>query len=346
MDDAGGAFLGWMTLSALRSLGLRAKRTVRAVMWTSEEVGPHGSTAFWEAAFEDGSIERYSCAFESDGGVFEPVGIGANANEGATEILRRIATDIGFEIHSSQRSGGADVAEAMIWGGVPLADLRSEEVAGFELGNSVNSGVLPAPGHFQGDYFFYHHSEGDTIEVLDSGQLDRAASMWTQFAYAIAELPDLLPRIDTLGLRSGCAESECTEPTNVTCMTSCMEGLTRPLVAAEHLDGEVFPMPSPAAAPGNCSGSGGGDDTSVPVGNGGNGSTAGGIVIGLIISLVAIALVLVLVSMRGSMRMRVFGMKFSLGNAGPKMPPDRYGAPSTQMREGYSDLHGDPELEY
>lgn len=51
-------------------------------------------------------------------------------------------------------------------------------------------------GHFQGDYFFYHHSQGDMPDILDSKQLDRASMLWALFAYIVADLPTLLPRID------------------------------------------------------------------------------------------------------------------------------------------------------
>ena len=36
MDDGGGAFISWQALSAIHHLGLRPKRTLRAVLWTGE----------------------------------------------------------------------------------------------------------------------------------------------------------------------------------------------------------------------------------------------------------------------------------------------------------------------
>ena len=302
------------------------------------QVAPHGSTAFWEAAFADGSIANYSIAIESDGGVFEPAGIGANANRAATEILRSIAAEIGFEVHSTQRAGGSDVNEGLRWGGVPVGSLVSHEVAAFELANSVNAGVLPAPGHFQGDYFFYHHSEGDTMEVLDSGQLDRAASMWTQWAFAIANLPTLLPRVDTGPMRERCAREECPAAANVTCMTSCLGESTRALVEAEHVNGEVFPPPQPEPdAPGSCNGTDAGGAAAADAGGSasGGGSTAGGVLIGLLVGAVGVALLLVLVSMRGSLRLSLFGLGFSLGKTGDGEPEYQLGL-----------VDGDADFEY
>ena len=59
-------------------------------------------------------------------------------------------------------------------------------------------------GHFQGDYFFYHHSQGDMPDILDSKQLDRASMLWALFAYIVADLPTLLPRIDTSYVQQLC----------------------------------------------------------------------------------------------------------------------------------------------
>ena len=36
MDDGGGAVVSWQALSLIRQLGLRPKRTMRLIMWTSE----------------------------------------------------------------------------------------------------------------------------------------------------------------------------------------------------------------------------------------------------------------------------------------------------------------------
>lgn len=69
MDDAAGAYIGWTAISALKALNLRPARTIRAAFWTSEEVGAQGAHAFWEKALEDGSIDDYSIAIESDGGM-------------------------------------------------------------------------------------------------------------------------------------------------------------------------------------------------------------------------------------------------------------------------------------
>ena len=43
-------------------------------------------------------------------------------------------------------------------------------------------------------YFAYHHSRGDTMNVLNSTDIDLAAALWSVYAFAIADLDNLLPR--------------------------------------------------------------------------------------------------------------------------------------------------------
>ena len=50
------------------------------------------------------------------------------------------------------------------------------------------------PPRFQGDYFFYHHTEADTVSVLDSDQMDRSAAVLAVTAFAVAMLDAKLPR--------------------------------------------------------------------------------------------------------------------------------------------------------
>lgn len=44
------------------------------------------------------------------------------------------------------------------------------------------------------DYFAFHHSRGDMMNVLNSTDIDLAAAVWAVYAYSIADLENILPR--------------------------------------------------------------------------------------------------------------------------------------------------------
>ena len=45
-----------------------------------------------------------------------------------------------------------------------------------------------------GRYFWYHHSDGDTLDKLDPAELARCVAAMAVMAYVVADLPDMLPR--------------------------------------------------------------------------------------------------------------------------------------------------------
>ncbi|KAG7269755.1 hypothetical protein CRUP_010780 [Coryphaenoides rupestris] len=62
MDDGGGAIISWEALSIIKDLGLRPRRTMRAVLWTGEEQGGVGA-------------QQYYDQHKSDVGTFAPVAL-------------------------------------------------------------------------------------------------------------------------------------------------------------------------------------------------------------------------------------------------------------------------------
>lgn len=46
MDDGAGAFIAWRTVSILKELGLKPRRTIRSVLWTGEEMGLIGAKSY------------------------------------------------------------------------------------------------------------------------------------------------------------------------------------------------------------------------------------------------------------------------------------------------------------
>lgn len=73
MDDGGGAFLSWNSLVVLKELGLRPKRTIRAVLWTGEEQGLAGAAQYFEQ--HKAELNNLDLLMESDEGTFNPLGI-------------------------------------------------------------------------------------------------------------------------------------------------------------------------------------------------------------------------------------------------------------------------------
>ncbi|CAF4985426.1 unnamed protein product, partial [Rotaria sp. Silwood1] len=171
MDDGGGAMISWTVLSLLHSLNIRAKRTIRCVLWSCEEFGGIGADQYF-LAHED-EVSTMSIVMESDMGVFHPLGLEFQGNNKAKQIIQTISQQL-ISINATQVIPGG--------GGTDISPWQQRGVPGASLLNDNRN------------YFAYHHSNGDTMNVLNSTDVDLAAAVWAVYAYAIADLDDLLPR--------------------------------------------------------------------------------------------------------------------------------------------------------
>jgi len=171
MDDAGGVVVAWEAVRLMKVLGLRPRRTVRVVGWTAEEVGIYGGRAYAEAPGRDG--ETHVLGIESDGGVFSPLGFGFTGSDEAFAIMQEIGVllePIGAGT-ITRGGGGADIGP-MMERGMPGMGLNVEPTR----------------------YFWYHHTNADTLDKLDPEEVARCVAAMAVMAYVVADLPELLPR--------------------------------------------------------------------------------------------------------------------------------------------------------
>ena len=171
MDDAGGCVAAWQAVKLMKQLGLRPRRTVRVVLWTNEENGLRGGNGYRDA--HRAELDKHVLAIESDAGVFKPLGFGVTASDSAFAILKQIEPLLA-------RMGAGEITRG---GG------------GADIGPIMALGVPGAGLNVQGDkYFWYHHSEADTVDKLDPHELNLSAAALAILAYVVADLPEPLPR--------------------------------------------------------------------------------------------------------------------------------------------------------
>ncbi|XP_050403972.2 carboxypeptidase Q [Patella vulgata] len=175
MDDGGGAFISWQALSLIRQLNLRPKRTLRAVLWTAEEEGLVGSQEYYNAHKSEAS--KFDLVLESDEGTFTPNGLIFGGSKSAGEVMAEVLKLLQPINASKLILGGA--------GG----DISYFMQVGVPGGNLLNENQ---------DYFYYHHTNGDTMTVEDPHQLNLCSAVWAVIAYTVADLDDMLPRDTTL----------------------------------------------------------------------------------------------------------------------------------------------------
>ena len=171
MDDGGGVVVAWEAVRLLKRLGLKPKRTIRVVGWTNEENGGRGGQAYRDA--HRAEVDKHVLAIESDGGVFKPQGFSFTGSDAAVDMLKQIALlldriDAGAMVKGG---GGADIGPIMALG-VP------------GLGLNVDGTK----------YFWYHHTEADTIDKLDPNDMARCVAAMAVMAYVAADMPETLPR--------------------------------------------------------------------------------------------------------------------------------------------------------
>lgn len=163
MDDAGGCFVAWRALTMMKTLGLRPKRTIRVCFWTNEENGLRGGEAYAKQTAD----EKHVMAMESDAGVFAPTGFTCSDTSGAVrEAAEDIANGLLSKVHASTittGSGGADTSPLHRMG-VPTMELT-----------------------VQGErYFWYHHTEGDTVDKLKEHEVNDCVYAMAVVAWTFA----------------------------------------------------------------------------------------------------------------------------------------------------------------
>lgn len=171
-DDAVGCVVTWEALRLMNKLGIRPRRTVRLVLFTNEENGLRGGTAYRDTHASEAA--DHVLAIESDSGVFAPARLAFTGPESARRIIADIATLLaGIDMHGvSPGGGGADIG--------PIAELGKVPMMAY-AGDSTR-------------YFTIHHTPADTVERIAPEEVSKAAASLAVMSYVVAEMPERLPK--------------------------------------------------------------------------------------------------------------------------------------------------------
>lgn len=164
-DDGTGCVQSIEIIRAIKALGWKPKRTIRAVMFMNEENGGRGGQAYAEAAKKE-TGNKYLFAIESDAGGFGAITLGLSATPAQFEkaqawapLLRR------FNVYGIPTGGG----------GADINPLRP-------LGTAL-CGVNPASLR----YFDFHHAPNDRFEAVHKQELDQGALAMAAICWLVSE---------------------------------------------------------------------------------------------------------------------------------------------------------------
>jgi carboxypeptidase Q len=173
IDDAAGAGIVTGAADLIRRLPQRPRRTIRVVLFGSEEVAqpdaPFGTFGGWAYANANkAALEKHVVAGESDFGADKIYSINLPAGAMGTAFAAHVETvlaPIGVLMRpDSLDDGGADI------------------------GPSVNQGVPVFALNQDGTrYFDLHHTADDTFDKIDPAQLDQNVAAWAGLLWLIAD---------------------------------------------------------------------------------------------------------------------------------------------------------------
>jgi carboxypeptidase Q len=171
MDDGGGAVSAWEALRLIKESGVRPKRTVRVVLWTNEEIGGAGGRGYRDA--HKAELGDHIYAMESDNGVFTPHGIYFTGSDAGLSFMQGVAPLL--------KPIDADSVEV----GEPEADVGPLRGAGVPT-LAINTD--------QSRYFWYHHTDADTMDKLNPVDISKCVAVFAVLANAIGNLTESIPR--------------------------------------------------------------------------------------------------------------------------------------------------------
>lgn len=171
MDDGGGSVAAWEALRLMKALGLTPRRTIRVVLWTNEENGTRGGLAYRDAHHAE--LAKHVAAIESDNGVFRPLGFRFQGSAAGLVMAKQLGALLA-RVGSTRVEFGDGEAD--------VGPILREGVPGFALDVDGSR------------YFWYHHTEGDRMTVINRQELRQCIATLAVMAYLLADMPDPLPR--------------------------------------------------------------------------------------------------------------------------------------------------------
>lgn len=163
-DDGAGCVQSIEVIRALKTAGIRPKRTIRAVLFMNEENGLKGGLAYADSA--KAKNENHILAIETDAGGFSPRGFGLNMSPERKEQIRKFrGLFMPYGVYDFEGDeGGADISP-LSKAGVPTSGLR------------------PDPQR----YFDYHHTAADVFEAVNHRELKLGSVALAAMVYLVSE---------------------------------------------------------------------------------------------------------------------------------------------------------------
>lgn len=171
-DNGVGCIVTWEALRLMKSLGIQPRRTVRVGLFTNEENGLRGGTAYRDT--NKAAAADHVFALESDSGVFAPASLGFTGAPAAKRVIDDIGTlllPLGFP-PIGPGGGGADIGPIAQAGNVPMMAYNGDSFR----------------------YFTIHHTPADTVDRIAPEEVSKAAAAVAVVAYVVADMPERLPK--------------------------------------------------------------------------------------------------------------------------------------------------------
>ncbi|MBS1717048.1 MAG: M20/M25/M40 family metallo-hydrolase [Armatimonadetes bacterium] len=163
-DDGAGISHTLEALRVIKELGIKPKRTIRAVLFMNEENGGRGATSYHDYAAAS-KTEKALAAIESDSGGFAPRGFGTSLKD--VSILDAWKTGLA-RFEADRFYGGGE-------GGADIEPLRALNTALF--------GLVPESSR----YFDFHHSDNDRLTNVHPRELELGALAVARLALYLAD---------------------------------------------------------------------------------------------------------------------------------------------------------------
>lgn len=162
-DDGAGVVQSIEVLKLFKSLGIKPKRTIRAVAFMNEENGGRGGKKYAELAKLKN--EKHVVAIESDAGGFSPRGFGSDCSaEVKSKIISWKPLFEPYGVYNLNQGGGGSDIEPLKDLGVPVMELLPDSQR----------------------YFDYHHTPIDTFDAVNRRELELGAAAMAAMVYMIS----------------------------------------------------------------------------------------------------------------------------------------------------------------